>query len=88
MATRTEEANVEAEQHEQDLQEAHEEAQAEAQHLEDQAAELGESIDDAREARDRAHDEMQIAGTGPDPEDDRTAEDPIAPAQEPPGDDD
>jgi hypothetical protein len=79
---------MEAQEREQDVQEVHDDAVADAQRMEDQAAELGESIDDAREARDRAHDEMQIAGTGPDPEDDRTPEDPIAPAQEPPGDGD
>jgi hypothetical protein len=79
---------MESEEREQDLEEAHDDAVAEADRMEDQAAELGESIDDAREARDHAHEEMQIAGTGPDPEDDRMEEDPPAPAQEPPGDED
>jgi hypothetical protein len=80
---------MESEEREQDLQEAHDDAVAEADRMEDQAAELGESIDEAREARDAAHEEMQIAGTGPDPDDDdRMDEDPPAPAQEPPGDED
>ena len=80
---------MESEEREQDLKEAHDDAVADADRMEEQTAELGESIDDAREAQDHARDEMQIGGTGPDSDDDeRMDEDPPAPAQEPPGDGD
>ena len=80
---------MESEEREQDLKEVQDDAVAEAAQMEEQAAELGESIDDAREAREHAQDEMAIGGTGPDPDDDdRMDEDPPAPAQEPPGDED
>jgi hypothetical protein len=77
---------MESQEREQDLEEVQDDAVAEATRMEEQVAELGESIDDAREARERAQDEMAIGGTGPDPDDDRMDEDPPAPAQEPPGD--
>jgi hypothetical protein len=79
---------MESEEREQDLQEAHDDAVAEADRMEEQTAELGESIDAVREARDNAASEMEIAGTGGPQSDDEMDEDPPAPAQEPPGDED
>ena len=77
---------MESEEREQDLKEAHDDAVAETEQMKDQAAELGESIDDAREAHHNAEEEMRIDGAGPDPDAEHMEEDPPAPAQEPPGD--
>jgi chromosome segregation ATPase len=76
---------MEAEDREQAIEEAHADATADADELEERTDELGESIDGARDQWEEAQNEIAIGGSARN--DEEMEEDPPAPAQEPPGDD-
>jgi hypothetical protein len=77
---------MEAEEREQAIEDAHADATADADELEERTDELGESIGDARDQWEEAQNEVAIGGQARN--DEEMEEDPPAPAQEPPGDGD